>query len=308
MSIPTGNSRSIESTLRAIFGRQYGLVTTYQAHDLGLSATAMSRRATRGELERVLPGVYRSTLIAPSLPQQALSAVLWAGDGAVASHYTALQFYGSEVLHGIPHVWVDPSRRPRSDRVVVHRGVVERNDRRIRDRVPLTSPARTVVDSAGMLDDETLEAVVEDFFHRGVTTPLAVHRCLDATGGTGRPGSHLLRALLADRGDRSLEFKLEVKLWRLLRKSGLRPVRQFEVRCGNKTYRLDFAWPILKVAIEGQGFAAHGGRLAHIRDNRRLADLVGAGWRVVPVTWEDVTRDPQRVIVRVRSTLLEAAA
>jgi very-short-patch-repair endonuclease len=168
--------------------------------------------------------------------------------------------------------------------VTVHRGVIARNDRRIRGRVPVTSPARTLVDIAGMLDDESLEAVVEDFFHRGVTTPLAVQRCLDATGGTGRRGSHLLRALLADRDEAPLEYKLEQKIWRLLRKAGLRPVRQHEVRCGTQRYRLDFAFPLLKVAVEGQGFAAHGGRLAHSRDNRRLADLVGAGWRVVPVT------------------------
>jgi very-short-patch-repair endonuclease len=251
--------------------------------------------------------VYRSTLIAPFLQQTALGAVLWAGDAAVASHFTAARLYGSEVPHANPHIWVPPERSPKSPRVVVHRGEIARNDRRIRDRVPVTSPARTLVDLAGMLDEESFEAVVEDFFHRGVTTPLAVQRCLDGSGGTGRPGSRLLRALLADRDEAPLERKLEVKLWRLLRKAGLRPVRQFEVRCGQNTYRLDFAWPILKVAVEGEGFAAHGGRLAHVRDNRRLAELVAVGWRVVPVTWEECTQAPAAVIDTVRRALLQAA-
>lgn len=234
--------------------------------------------------------------------------MLWAGDGAVASHATAALLYNHELPHDKPHIWVPPTRRPRSDSVVVHRGEIARNDRRFRDRVPVTSPARTLVDVAGVLDDEALEAVAEDFFHRGVTTPHAVQRCLDATGGTGRAGSRLLGDLLADRDQAPLERKLEVKLWRLLRKSGLRPVRQFDVRCGDKKYRLDFAWPILKVAVEGEGFAAHGGRLAHVRDKRRLADLVGAGWRVVPVTWEDCTQCPGGVIEKVRGSLRAAAA
>ncbi len=256
----------------------------------------------------MFPGVYRSTLIAPFLRQTALAAVLWAGDNAVASHSTAARLYGFDTPHERLHVWVPPTRAPKSPLVVVHRGVVARSDQRVRDRVPLTSPARTLVDLARVLDEESLEAALEDFLHRGLTTPLAISRCVEARGGTGRAGSNRLRVLLANRGDKALEYKLEVKLWRLFHKASLRPVRQFEVRCGGQRYRLDFAWPILKVAVEGQGFAVHGGRLAHIRDSRRLADLVGAGWRVVPVTWEDVTRDPKRVIARVRSTLLEAAA
>ncbi len=234
--------------------------------------------------------------------------MLWAGADAVASHATAARLYGFDGPHERPHIWVPPTRSPKSPFVAVHRGEIARNDRRFRDRVPVTSPARTLVDLASVLDDESLEAAAEDFFHRGVTTPLSVQRCLHATGGTGRAGSRLLGDLLADRDQAPLERKLEVKIWRLLRKSGLRPVRQFHVRCGAKKYRLDFAWPVLKVAVEGHGFAAHGGRLAHVRDSRRLADLVGAGWRVVPVSWEDCTQYPDEVIRKIRGALLEAVA
>lgn len=308
MRRPQPDGRFNESEFRALLRHQHGLVTIQQAHALGISRDAIATRVRRGELERVLPRVYRSTLVAPSLREAALGAVLWAGEGAVASHTTAARILGAQVPGGKPHLWVPSGRGVRSGLVIVHRGEVAKNDHRIRDGVPVTSPARTLVDVASTLDDESLEAVFEDFLHRGLTTPLAVTRCLDAVGGTGRAGSRLLRALLSGRDTSPLESRLEVKLWRLLRKAGLRPVPQYEVRCGVAKYRLDFAFPVLKVAVEGQGFAAHGGRLAHVRDSRRLADLVGAGWRVVPVTWEDVTREPGQVIDRVRSTLLEAAA
>jgi very-short-patch-repair endonuclease len=307
MSRPEHDAPFNEGQFRQILRRQHGLITAEQARSVGLLKDALARRVHRGELVRVLPRVYRSTLVPASLYETGLAAVLWAGDGAVASHVTAARIFGADLPEGNAHIWVPPGRNPKSRLVVVHRGEVVRNDRRIRERVSVTSPARTLVDLAGLVDDETLEAVAEDFFHRGVTTPLAVQRCLDNAGGTGRPGSHHLRALLADRDEAPLERKLEQKIWRLLRKAGLRPVRQHGVRCGTKKYRLDFAWPIVKVAVEGQGFAAHGGRLAHARDNRRLADLVAAGWRVIPVTWESASHDPHGVVERVRSALVAAA-
>ena len=307
MSSAERNPLSNESNLRALLNQQTGLITAHQWRDLGRSAPALVRACERGEFVRVLPRVYRSTLVPPSLCEGGLAAVLWAGEGAVASHVTAARIFGAEVPPRQPHVWVPSHRKLRSSLVVVHCGEVARNDRRIRLRIPVTSPARTLVDLAAMLDEESLEAVAEGFFHRGVTTPLAVQRCLDANGGTGRAGSGRLRALLKDRDQAPLEYKLEVKLWRLLRKAGLRPVRQFEVRCGGKKFRLDFAWPILKVGVEGHGFAAHGGRLAHVRDTRRLAELVGAGWRVVPVTWEECTQAPDAAIDRIRGALLRAA-
>ena len=272
-----------------------------------MSKQSLSRRVQRGELVRVHPRVYRSTLVATSLREAALGAVLWAGDGAVASHTSAARIFGAGVPTTQVHVLVPNARRLKSNAVAVHRGFLTGNDRRIRDRVPVTSPARTLVDLAGMLDSEVLEATLEDFLHRGLTTPMAVQRCLDSTGGTGRAGSHLVRALLAQRDEAPLESRLEVKLWRLLRAAGLHPVRQHVIQCDSKTYRLDFAWPVLKVAVECEGFAAHGGRRAFDDDRKRLAALVAAGWVVIPMTWKQVADEPDAVISTVAAALLRAA-
>jgi very-short-patch-repair endonuclease len=101
---------------------------------------------------------------------------------------------------------------------------------------------------------------------------------------------------------------LEVKVWRLLRNAGLRPVRQYEVRCGGRTYRLDFAWPKLKVAVEAEGFSAHGGtRIRFVADRRRTADLAAEEWAVIPVTWDECTGNPEGVVRRVRASLVHAA-
>jgi len=286
--------------------RQHGLFTTEQWLALEFTRPALKRRTDRGEVERVLPRVYRSVHAAQTLPQRALAAVLWAGDDAFASHLTALAIW--DVIESAPlHLWVPPSHSSRVQGLTVHRGVIAANDRRLRYGVPVTSPARTLVDSAAVLDEEDLEATLEELLRRGLTTPMAVQRCAEALGGTGRKGSQRLRPLLAARGDHALEYRLEVKLWRLLRKARLKPVRQHEVNLGGSTYRLDFAFPDFKVAIEGDGYASHGGRRAFEEDRRRLAALVADGWSVIPVTWDQCINRPSAVVAAVSGALLHAA-
>jgi very-short-patch-repair endonuclease len=100
-----------------------------------------------------------------------------------------------------------------------------------------------------------------------------------------------------------------VKVWRLLVGSGLpRPVRQHQVEIDGKRYRLDFAWPSFRVAVEADGFAAHGARRMVFRaDRRRSANLVSAGWRVVPVTWDDASARSAEWLARLGRTMALAA-
>ena len=309
MTTAERSPRFNEAGLRAILTRQHGLVTAQQLDRLGLSSQAVSRRRESGEFERVFPRIYRSPLAPPTLAQAAMAAVLWAGDGSVASHRTAAALWeiGGVQRGARVELWVPGGRAPRNAAVVVHRGAVTENDRRRVDRVPVTSAARTIIDLAGCFEGEVLEAALEDVLHRGLTTPATIERRLASLGGSGRAGARRLRRLLAHRDEAPAGSRLEVKVWRLLRGAGLRPVRQYVVRCEGRTFRLDFAWPNLKVAVEAEGFVAHGGRLAHVADRRRLAALVAAGWSIVPVTWDDCTREPAVFIERVRAALLRAA-
>jgi very-short-patch-repair endonuclease len=71
--------------------------------------------------------------------------------------------------------------------------------------------------------------------------------------------------------------------------------------------RLDFAWPALRVGVEGDGYETHGGRSAFERDHARYALLAKHGWLVIPVTWRQVTREPQSVLDAVIGALRAAA-
>jgi very-short-patch-repair endonuclease len=293
-----------EAELRAIQARQLGLITRDQALER-VSRPVIERRLADGAWRRVLRGVYSDALIPSSLRQSSLAANLWAGDEAVIGFLAAGTLYDFDGLAAKkPELWTPKSTNARSDLVVVHRGLVDANDRRMFGPITLTSPARTIIDLAGVLDDEDLTAVVEDAINRGVTTPMSIQRCLDRIGGKGRPGTARLRAILDDRGNqRAAMSRLEVRIWRTLRAKGLTPVRQYPVKCGGTTYYLDCAFPQWSVSVEGFGDKFHRSPRNRKRELRRLADLASVHWRVLPVTWDDITDAPDDVVVRIITTL-----
>jgi len=244
--------RDREAQLRDSRARQHGLITTAQAVAIGLSQPAVSRRLAAGQWIAVLPGVHCAVDAVPTLYQRLLAAVLWAGDGAVISYRAAGALWGLDVDAGArPEIWTP--RHLRHDDVIVHRGVVEPQDIRMVERIPVTSVPRTLIDLAGRLDGEELETILEQALHRGLTTLGALHRRVEALSGKGRAGSNDIRRLLNERGNSAaLESRLEVRVWNLLRRAGLRPARQYPVQCGGRRYRLDFAWPALRVAVESR--------------------------------------------------------
>jgi very-short-patch-repair endonuclease len=279
------------------------LITTAQARNAGMSAAAIARRVGAGRWLHVHPGVHRDALVPQSLEQSALAALLWAGTDAFVGRQAAGALWRLDGLVAEQvHLWTPRSLK--SKLVVVHRGTVAVNDRRMLGPIALTSPARTLVDLAGVLDDEDLTAVVEDAIHRGLTTPMSIARCLDALGGKGRPGSARLREILDDRGtQRPTMSRLEVKIWRTLCAKGLTPVRQHLVKCGNTTYWIDCAFPQWRIAVEGFGDKFHRSPRNRKRELKRLADLATMRWRVVPVTWDDIVDAADDVIARIITTL-----
>jgi very-short-patch-repair endonuclease len=292
----------------SIATRQHALVTYAQASDAGFSANAIRHRVDVGVWRTVLPRVYGVNGAPATARQAAMAAALWAGDGALCSHLTAATLWGFEgVTTSRVEVTIPYERALRHRRVVVHRSQsLPETDRARRDGIPVTSAARTLVDIAGVLSPERLEVALEHALRERLTTVPALAARLDELGGKGRRGAGVLRELLAERGSQAspLESPLEVRLWRLFVRAGLpRPVRQHAVVAGGRSFRLDFAWPQELVAVEADGYRAHGGRAAFVRDRRRAGVLTAAGWSLLHVTWEQVTSEPELVAATVRDAL-----
>jgi very-short-patch-repair endonuclease len=282
--------------------RQYGIVTRVQLTQLGLTANQIEHRVRMGQLEAIYPRVYRVVGSVRSHRQLAMGACLWLAPDAVLSHTSAaslLRLDGRwpETLHlSVP----TDERRGRSRReLIVHRTSTLGRRRRIVDSIPCTSAARTIVDCAPLLDDEGLESAFESARRMGLATIATVRRAL-RDAGTHRRGATALHRVLEQADARALESRLEVKLARLLRTSTLPPsVPQYHVG----DYRLDRAWPESRVGIEADGFQFHGRRFQWKRDRRRAATIEAAGWRLIHVTWEDLTETPRRTLDRLAIAL-----
>jgi len=233
-----------------------------------------------------------------------MAAVLWAGSSAVVSHTTAARLLRLDPVRSPElHLTVEPKVGVRARDLVLHRSkALDRTDLVVVDGIRCTSATRTIIDCGALLADEVLETAFEQARRMGLTSVAALARRADDLCGRGRPGSARVRRLVAAQEPISaaMESRLEVKLARLLRTSSLPvPKRQYPVG----RFRLDFAWPNLRVACECDGFEHHGARLAWKRDRGRLAAIEGERWRIVHVTWTDVTEEPRQTLDRLAFAL-----
>ena len=115
-----------------------------------------------------------------------------------------------------------------------------------------------------------------------------------------------LRALLRDE-DRArgiTRSELEERFLAFVHASGFpRPRLNAPIVFGGRFFELDAAWVDRRVAVELDGRAAHGTRLAFERDRERDRLLVAAGWRVVRVTWRQLREDRPALAADLRRIL-----
>ncbi len=68
---------------------------------------------------------------------------------------------------------------------------------------------------------------------------------------------------------------------------------------GRELYRLDLAWPLLRIAVEYDGHAVHAGR--EEQDEARDEDLRRRGWIVVHVRAADLAEPSRDVLAELRA-------
>ncbi|HEY2770925.1 MAG TPA: DUF559 domain-containing protein, partial [Solirubrobacteraceae bacterium] len=67
---------------------------------------------------------------------------------------------------------------------------------------------------------------------------------------------------------------------------------------------VDFVWIKQRLIVEVDGYDTHGDRSAFERDRRRDQVLTAAGYRVIRITWRQLTQEPLAVIARLAQALL----
>ncbi len=293
-----------------IASAQHSVVTRAQLLERGVSKGALDRRLALGRLIRMHSGVYRPDGHPTSSRQTLMAAVQAAGPGAAASHRGAAFLYGMASVDPRAEVSVGAQRAPRTTDVLVHRVIhLGPPDVGVIDGIPCTQPARTLIDLAAVIGRVDLEVALDDCLSRRLVSVDYLHRRLDALGRQGRSGTEVLASVLAARSggrprsasDFERRLLSAIGRWRLPA-----PQTQYEVVLpGGRKAFLDVAYPEVKLGIEADSYRHHSSRTDWGRDRTRNRMLTAIGWRILPVTWDDLVPDPTEVLTVIARGLHE---
>jgi very-short-patch-repair endonuclease len=194
-----------------------------------------------------------------------------------------------------------PARRPGGPRGIrVHWVAAFGPGETTRSRgIPVTTPARTVLDLATQLGMREVEQAIAQAER---TCPGTQRKLLALLARyPARPGTPKLREHLeAPRHPALTRSEAEERFLALVRRAGL-PAP--EVNVALHGYELDFLWREAGLAVEIDGFAFHGDRAAFEADRRRDAHLAARGVQVMRITWRQITEEPEALLVRLAQAL-----
>jgi hypothetical protein len=273
--------------------QQHGLVGWRDLKRFGITRHQVHRRVRTGQWVLELPGVWRMNWAEPTWIQRVWCASLWAGPAACISHRTAAQLWD---LDGVKLDKVEMSgeahQRNHGGWLLFHRTApIPKQMQRIRKGVTVTSPARTLVDLAGVCNDDVVERAMEHAFRWRIASPNEVHHVLrklpaQRKAGTGR----VVQLLERGRFNPEMHSELERQALRMFRRLGLpEPICNYEVVADDFVLGfVDFAWPKAKVIVEAEGFQFHSGREAWESDIDRYNAMTLRGWKVLRLTYGDL--------------------
>ena len=281
-----------------VAGKQRSLITRRQLLDLGATVRQVETWLAAGLLFRVHHGVYALAGARQDFDFRVLAGVLAAGPEAVISHRTAAGLFGlRRVTCSSIEVTVSGRRAPKGGGLVAHRSeLLLPEDRTTIGIVPVTSPARTLLDLAPVLDTFRLGGALDDVLVRHLASLTAVERLLERFAGQRRPGVRALAELVEERrrGQKPSATGLEDELLEVFRVYGLpEPQRQFKLRLpGGGTAIFDAAYPDLLLGFEADGDRWHKGLLDRMRDEARDEQCGLIGWTVRRYGTEDIRERP----------------
>jgi hypothetical protein len=229
------------------------VLTIAQIEAAGLSPRAVRDRAAGGRLRRAHSGIYAVDRLDDR--GRWMAAVLACGPNAVLSHRSAAALWGFCDAGARVDVSA-PTRAGRSRTGIdVHRaGTLGPGEVTVRERIPCTSAARTLLDLAAVLDRRPLERALDRAEELGVFDLDALHELLRRH--PRRRGRRVLASVLADYdGPTTTRSDSEELMLALVTRAGLpRPrVNAWIALDRNRGYEADFLWPDFRLIVEVDG-------------------------------------------------------
>lgn len=274
-------------------GRQHGVVSRAQLIRVGISRGMIKRLFRDGHLRPVHRGVYAVGHEHLTREGRWMAGVLSGGPGAVLSHEPAAIHW--QLLTPFPSLPVitTAGKGRRRPGVTQHVSRLPPDEVTVRDRIPITTVARTLLDLAAVLDGHRLERALAEAEYRryadSPSLPALIARY------PGRRGLAALRAILGSGAPEMgiTRSPLEDRFLRFLDERGLeRPELNAPLRLGPRFVEVDCLWRRLRVAVELDGRAAHMREAQFESDRLRDRRLLATGWKPARVTSEQLDTDP----------------
>jgi len=284
-------TESAQPRLAELAKRQWGVVTRAQLVELGMSTRGISDWVRSGRLHRLYRGIYAVGHDRLRREGRWLAAVLACGPGAVLSHRDAGVLWD---LRQSNSAYIDvtvPSRngRKRQAGIRVHRsGRLRPDEVTVRNGIPVTTVARTLLDLADVLEIQALKRVITEAEYLNRFDMTAINAAVQ--NNPGRRGARLMEAAGARR--HRTRSPLEQRFLGLLERHR---VEEPESGVWIAGYEADFVWRQAGLVVELDGLDAHRTTAAMKGDRRRDRILWRAGFRTMRLTDDDLD-DEQAVL------------
>ena len=301
--------RSVPAAVAGRLAGQRYVITRAQALDLGMTRDMLRWRVyDTGRWQKMLPGVYLAVTGAPTMEQQEVSALLYAGPAAVLTGPAALRRHGLRAPDtGAVDVLV-PGRCKRKSAAFarLHRTTTMPETVCIDDGIGFVFAARAVADTVRELTTirDARAVVAEAVQARRCHIDLLAEELRHAA----RHGSALLRQALAEVAD-GVRSAAEGDLHVLLRRSGL-PMPMFNPRLFHERSFIgkpDAWWREAGVAVEVESREWHLSPESWERTLQRDAEMSSYGIVVLHFTPRQIRTQPRTVIATIRQALAATA-
>jgi very-short-patch-repair endonuclease len=287
------STRFPDRVISRIAARQHGVVSHEQLLAAGVTRHQIARRLQSGFLVELHRGVYLVGVV-PSEHAHEMAALLACGPDAVLSHRSAAAYWNllRYPATALVHVTVPPARSVARHRIQAHRAPVALRDVRVRGRIRVSSPPRTILELSADLDVMLLEFAVAEANFRRIASDAELRDQVERNAGK-RGVRRLGRVLNLPGGPRRTRSPGERHLLHALRDHG---IDGYEVNAKIHGYEVDFLWRDLAFVLELDGWDAHNGRVAYERDRLKIAVLEAHGLTVMPVSGRRVRDDLDGVL------------
>jgi len=271
--------------------RQHGVAGRRQLLKLGFTPKAIDFRVKCGRLHVIHRGVYAVGHRALTFKGELMAALLACGPGGLVSHRTATWLWDLRPSSSRRIELTAARSRVHITGVTLHRPRrLHPEDRATKDGFPVTSVARTLIDFASTAKKREVERAYEQAERIQVLDRYKLRQALDR--GPNRPGTKTIRQVIAEHHPETIHTKeeFERRFFEFCRTLGF-PDPLFNASV--EGYMVDAYWPDYALIVELDSWEHHGGRAAFEYDHLKKARLESRGYRVVPLTWKMLTRDPE---------------